>query len=161
VIAAAIEFFAIAVLTVLTLAVLLLDLGWGASAHEHFVATAWVIAAIVAVPAWLIRKKRAVAWIFVAVSALLMILPYVPHTLVKSYGQFYAGVKPGMTRADVLARLDDYYPDRSKTRIPTVRGNNAGILSLSLGDDYMPYNAEWIVIRFTGGVVSSTSYSPD
>ncbi|MCB9856546.1 MAG: hypothetical protein H6818_12760 [Phycisphaerales bacterium] len=155
------ESVATAALVLLIVVVVVLDLAFAASVHIRFVVIAWALAAIVAAPSWWVTRKGGIGRLFLVISAMLVVLPYVPHTRVKSYAMFYACIKPGMTRTDVLARLDDYYPDRASTDVPTVRVDSADRLSLTLGGDNTPYNAECIVIRFTNGIVIAKSYSPD
>lgn len=155
------EFVASAAFLLLIAVIILLDLAFAATLHVRFVAIVWLIAAIVAVPSWLITKKKRIVRLFAVMSLLLVALPFVPHTRVKAYAMFYTGIHPGMTRADVLARLDDYYPDRAQTGVPTIREDSTDKLMLTLGGDNSAYNAELIDIRFTEGRVRTKSYSPD
>lgn len=113
--------------------------------------------------------KRGTFAIFAALCVLapgyLLAAVFAPHWIDarhRSYQAFYDSIRPGMTRFEVLARLDEYYPADGVRKRPRIMKDTDEELGFFMNPEhsYEP-NAEGIFLDFAEGKVTRKRYSRD
>ncbi len=81
----------------------------------------------------------------------------------RSYQAFYAGIRPGMTRAEVMALQAQLYPEKGPRRKPRIIVDEAESLTFFMDpeDPASSVDCEAILLKLKEGKVTAKTYSPD
>jgi hypothetical protein len=106
-----------------------------------------------------------IAALCVLAPAYLLAAVFKPHWIDarhRTYQSFYDAIETGMTRFEVLARLDEYYPADGARKRPRITKDTTDELGLFMNPEhsYEP-NCEGIFLDFADGKVTRKRYSRD
>jgi len=96
------------------------------------------------------------AWFFAALN------PWLTDARFRAYRSFYQDLKPGMTRDEVLARVESHYPASGERKAPKVMEDTPERLGFFMDPEHSREpNCEGIFLSLREGKVVSKGYSPD
>lgn len=108
---------------------------------------------------WLRSRGLIVAGLAFALGFL--VLRFVELTPVKPFREFFRDSRPGITKAAVLARLEQHFPAGGAFRRPVVDAGQEGRLLLTLDPRRSSYNSEVIDLYFEGDALVRGRYYID
>jgi hypothetical protein len=88
-------------------------------------------------------------------------LPFVDTIPVKPAKRAVHAIRQGMTEAEVIAILNQNFPENGRFRRPNFGSTTEGRLAFSLDPSDGRYNAAIVSVEFTNGRVVTASFSPD
>jgi hypothetical protein len=118
------------------------------------------------------RAKSAFATVLLLLFALVFTVPGIYLFLAfhpelvdgrfRAYKAFYADIKVGMTRDQVIAAMEKRYPKNGKRQRPTIIGDTPEALGFFMNPETSREpNCEGIFLSLTNSHVVSKTYSPD